>query len=579
MNFTTIKFVLLINFFLCVRLFGATHSYQVEITGIFQDEESIILIINSDEEYKTSIKFSPSQEKQTVNFSIQRQESIPIKWINVFFQSGMKKDILLEHIRIKNNFVINSDNIIKSFLEEYNYNIEASRYQHNGTTYCCLHKKTDDEYIYLIFVVTDLIQNSRPIGLQLFLRLSLLATLLILTLILTLQAPALRLPLFAIALFLATFPLKVSYNTWPMAFMLLAIVIAFVRDGQRRFVWQPVFTVLCVLYLLYLTGLLYTGDLQLSIDKLNTGAQFVLFPVVFSMLHLSKRNMILILRFFVWTAMAYCAFALLSYATIVPEFTWDMMYRDSKLYAPLLTMWPSHAQPSYVSIILLMAVPTALYMRFHEKAHITLAETILGVLLPVMYAVLTGVRIGIVLVPTLLLLGYVFYCRFKPLLKWGLMAAGILVVAAGWYTYPQADDRFTDPVRVDLRKIAISAIKEKPVFGWGTGYTNPLIHSEERVQSLGIERTFPADVKVIHNQYLDYMVQFGIPGIVVFLLLLGWILWSGISERNYLLLSFLIIYLLFFYTETALSYSKGIAPFTFWLCFLMTNRAPQTNSA
>ena len=196
----------------------------------------------------------------------------------------------------------------------------------------------------------------------------------------------------------------------------------------------------------------------------------------------------------------------------------------------------------------------------------------MGVLFPIVFSVLAGARIGIVLVPLLLLLGYVFYCRLKPLLKWGLVAAGLLVVAAGWYQYPTADDRFTDDNRADLRKIAISAIKEKPVFGWGTGYTNPLIHSAERAQSLGIERTFPDETKVIHNQYLDYMVQFGIVGIVVFLIVLGWILWIGVSERNYLLLSFLIIYLLFFYTETALNYSKGIVPFAFWLCFLMTNR-------
>jgi O-antigen ligase len=227
-----------------------------------------------------------------------------------------------------------------------------------------------------------------------------------------------------------------------------------------------------------------------------------------------------------------------------------------------------------------MSVPVALYLNqlritnpegLNEVNYeLRIIETFLGVVLPIVFTVLAGARVGMVIAPVLLGLAYVFYCKFKPLLKWGLVIAGIIASGFILQAYIKNDNRFADPIRVDLRKTAISAIKEKPVFGWGTGSAKSLIHSEERSHDSGIETVY--DFNQFHNQYLEDMVQFGIAGILILLVLFGWILWIGVSEKNYLLLSLLIIYGLCCYTETPLFGSKGVIPFTFWLCFLMSNR-------
>jgi O-antigen ligase len=273
-----------------------------------------------------------------------------------------------------------------------------------------------------------------------------------------------------------------------------------------------------------------------------------------------------------WAVIVFCAFGFLSYGTIVPELTYDMIFKDSKIYAPLMLMWPAHWQPSNVSTVLLMAVPVTLYLRYQDEKQITIVELALGILAPIVFTVLSGARIGFVIAPVLLCLGYLFYCRFKPVIKWGLAVA--VIVASGFvalHLVPKIGDHFKDPIRVDLRKTAISAIKEKPAFGWGTGYVIPIIHSEERAHSLGIETPY-YDLHTFHNQYLEDMVQFGIPGILIMLFLFGWLLWMGISEKNYLLLSLLAIYMLFCCTETTMNSSKGVVPFAFWVCFLVANR-------
>ena len=199
-----------------------------------------------------------------------------------------------------------------------------------------------------------------------------------------------------------------------------------------------------------------------------------------------------------------------------------------------------------------------------------MVEALLGVLLPIVFTVLGGARVGMVIAPVLLVLGYLFYCKFSLALKLGLVVAGLISGGILLYIFPKVDDLSVDPIRADLRKTAISAIKEKPVFGWGTGYSKSLIQSKERAHGLGIEK--PYDFNQFHNQYLEDMVQFGIPGIFILMVLFCWMLWVGIRGKNFLLLSLFVIYALFCWTESVLYVSKGVLPFVFWLCFLMSNR-------
>ena len=561
-------FALFLCFF-CINIFGRS-EYQVSVTGFFPVEETINLVINSDEQNTISVKITPNLEKQIVYFSVPCEKS-NIRTVNVRFQNGLKEDICIERIQVKNITNIAADDIAESFLEKYNYNIKYNICQHNdGINYCCLYKvNKHEDYIYLIFVIPELIRNSLPIGIQLFFRLSFLTTLLILIFVTCKQATSQQFSVFGITLLLAVLPFKIDYTNYVMVFMMLAILFSYICNKPRQFIWQPLFYVLCAIYLLNVIGLLYSGDINRGIKRLDSNIPLLAFPVFFSMIQFTKKNLILILRFFIWIVIAFCAFGLLSHITILPEFTWNLAFRDSKQYAPLLLMWPAHPHPSFVSTILLMAVPIALYLRFHDGKQISAIEMVVGVLLPVVFTFLVGARVGMLLIPILLGLGYLFYCRLKPLIKWGITAVGIVIVGLLLHQFPAADDRFVDPIRVDLRKTAISAIKEKPIFGWGTGYVTPLIHSEERSQTVGIET--PYDLSSFHNQYLEDMVQFGIPGILILLTLFGWILYSGLHEKNYLILSILTIYVAFCWTETALTLSKGIVPFAFWLCFLMAN--------
>jgi O-antigen ligase len=497
-------------------------------------------------------------------FFIPKEEWVNLLWIQLYFIQE-DSEICMREIQIKNTVQVSGNEMYDAITGSGNI-YETVRLVDNQ---CCL--IANDDGLSTVAFSPLTFYNSNPIGFQYLFRLFFVGSLfLFLLFFLYSHTFSQFLPIMGIGIFLITLPLKISYNTWGMIIMALTIIIYYIKNRPRNLTWHPIFYILSGLFFLNIIGLIYTSDFQNGIKRLDTTIPFVLFPFLFSIVSFSTKNVMLLLRLFIWIIIAFCGFGLLSYITIIPEFDWNTLYRDSKLYASILLIWPAHAHPSYFSTIIIMAIPIAFYLRFQDKKEITIVELCLGVLLPVIFTVLTGARIGLVIIPFLLFFAYFFYCRLKPILKWGLVGLGVIILCLFIYKFPKVDDRFQDPIRKDLRTIAVEAIKEKPILGWGTRYVSPLIRSEDTKELLGIET--PYSFNQFHNQYLENMVQFGIPGILILLLLFGWMLYLSIRYKDYLLLSLLTIYVLFFWTESALFTFKGIVPFTFWLCFLVATQ-------
>jgi len=402
------------------------------------------------------------------------------------------------------------------------------------------------------------------------------ATIFALLCILAKQAREQRLTVIALAVLVVLLPLHENINSWGMIIISLLIIVAFILNKSRQFTWQPIFYAIASLYFLSFAWLLLMGDFNLANRGVDSAVPMILFPLLFSMVQLSKRNVLLLLRFFIWVVIAVCVFGLLSYVLAVSEISWRGVLLDGKQYAPFFTAFPLTWQPSALSITLLMALPISFYLRYHNEKQISLVEMLLAIILPILVVFMVGARIGVAVFPILLGLGYLFYCKFKPILKWGLVAVVALGLCITFLLLPtEVKNRFSDPIRVDLRNTAISAIKEKPIFGWGTWQQRNLIICEERAQSLEIETSHYQ--RHFHNLYLDKMVQFGIIGLSVLLFLIFWIFKIAIRERYFLLLSFILMYIIAFNFEIVLYSSRWVVAFMFWFCFLIGNRKYLTN--
>ena len=122
--------------------------------------------------------------------------------------------------------------------------------------------------------------------------------------------------------------------------------------------------------------------------------------------------------------------------------------------------------------------------------------------------------------------------------------------------------------RIEFAKAAISIIKENFWFGVGTGnWKEEFSNTYEKNGSKLKEELYASS----HNQYLNYMVKFGIVG---FLFIMFFLIYPVIKTRSYNDLLFLIFLVFIFFANFAdsnLESHMGSSFFVFFYCFFLTN--------
>jgi len=133
------------------------------------------------------------------------------------------------------------------------------------------------------------------------------------------QACEQRLQVITLALLVILLPLHENLISWGMLAISVLIIVTFIFNKSRQFTWQPLFYAIVGLYFLNFAWLLFMGDFNFANKGIDSAVPMVLFPILFSMVQLSKKNVQLLLRFFVWIVIVVCVYGLLSYVFAAPE--------------------------------------------------------------------------------------------------------------------------------------------------------------------------------------------------------------------------------------------------------------------
>lgn len=115
--------------------------------------------------------------------------------------------------------------------------------------------------------------------------------------------------------------------------------------------------------------------------------------------------------------------------------------------------------------------------------------------------------------------------------------------------------------RIMRWQCAIDLIKEKPIFGYGSGDEIPLLMKlyKERNMKISYAEEFNT-----HNQYLSILIKHGVVGLLIFLGMLAYFFRLAIESKNFLYLSFLILMSIGFLTENIIDANKGIFFFAYF---------------
>ena len=132
--------------------------------------------------------------------------------------------------------------------------------------------------------------------------------------------------------------------------------------------------------------------------------------------------------------------------------------------------------------------------------------------------------------------------------------------------------------RVYQIRVFLELIKEEPVFFTGFGLNASFKKLEEKAiaynlyQGTGKEDGYQN--KNFHNQYVQNFAELGLIGFVLLLSLLGIMLYKSFVKENFLQISFTILMISVFLTESFLWRQRGVAFFTFIFCLLITIKTP-----
>ncbi|QHI37459.1 hypothetical protein IMCC3317_28380 [Kordia antarctica] len=356
--------------------------------------------------------------------------------------------------------------------------------------------------------------------------------------------------------------------------MIVQGFIMFRKKEKIHFKTTTYFWLLLALYALNIVGMLYTQDVSRGFNTITRQISFVLFPIFYTVYRV--KNIDFLLKAFV---ISIFGFIVIFETHTLYRFFYksDIFPLDLELFfsyrytgAELTKVFEMHN--SYFGMYIIFAHVIILdYIRKATKNYLI----ILLVLLLVVQSLFlfqtvakTAIVLNAIIISTSLIYFLVKSRSFK-ILGFSLL----LICITGWFAtqhlnlpLSRISDRLTELLegedsdritRARIWKAAIPVIKENYLIGSGTGDVKRFLHAEFEKNNIPLRSN-------VHNQYLDYLMRFGVLGLALFLTIFGYSLFQAIKTNNYIYFCFTIIIMICCFTENILSRQWGI---TFYAAF------------
>ncbi len=342
--------------------------------------------------------------------------------------------------------------------------------------------------------------------------------------------------------------------------------------------------------LLNLFGLLYTSNLHSGFSLLERSAITLIIPVIILMVTPTEKEVNLIFYFFSSVCLAVCFYCLLysfyrmfeSGSLINVEKISDRTYYyfiNNELTSKAMGISPIYLG-LYVNFSIAFLL-TKIFMRKDRRRG--------DVLLLVILHFFQGIIFSLSAILALLLLWMIVLLKIAAdktvaqRVRGSLAFLAILLICLiGIYRIKPLHDRvflklqynfeyahvsyWTGiTLRLGVWECALEAVKESPLFGNGTGDANDILLEKYREKKFLLAEYMKLNA---HNQYLQSYLMHGVPGVIVILSLLFVPFYQALKEKNGLLIMFMAILFLGFFTEVLLGVQKGLVFFSIFFPLL-----------
>jgi O-antigen ligase len=165
-------------------------------------------------------------------------------------------------------------------------------------------------------------------------------------------------------------------------------------------------------------------------------------------------------------------------------------------------------------------------------------------------------------------------------------AAGLMIIVFTILRFDSFRERYISDFRKDLTsytenieitepriirwKAAMELVKKSPIIGYGSGSEVAILKEKYFEKKLYFSYLHQLNA---HSEYLSLLIKSGIPGLVVYLSVIGYSFFITRKKKDFLFAAFLILIAITSISENILDLNKGIFFYSFFFSlFLLSNK-------
>jgi len=353
----------------------------------------------------------------------------------------------------------------------------------------------------------------------------------------------------------------------------------FFAINQRR-IYKPdkVYYWFWAYLLIHIISLIWTTDLQEGLKEFRVYLLFFTFPVAFCFFKLTGEEIDrLLLVFFraatIFVFVSLCCWIYESSRMGIPLTDWLVFHK--KLFAnqfPYIIIfdWVGYDHPSYISLAYNLALAVGIYLldKRNTTCKINIFELTIFALFSLLLTIIIQSRIGFINFMVIAICGIAWLLRKEKKYLYGYICLCFLLAAFVLISFDSILKFSQDQPRAQQYNTAIYYIKTNPWFGTGIGGMTKVMTSQDLALKLGYP--FASQINIYpSNQFLGDLMQTGIFGLITLTGMLSFITYYCIKQRNWVLYSLILSFLILMLIEMPFFLLKGTTLFVPMTCLLL----------
>lgn len=332
------------------------------------------------------------------------------------------------------------------------------------------------------------------------------------------------------------------------------------------------FLVVSALFWISCLGMIYTETTSEGTKILTRNLPFLIFPLIFSSIKLKQNGINFLLKYFSFSVILAAMFSLGK--------AFYLKINNLGSYFHFLKL--EELQDKHNTYFAMFCVFAITYFLFHLRKktwwHLCCILILLG------YIYLLSVRISIVALVFAGVIYLISQSKTIPSRYFYLILIGCAIMPVLFYLSPSFQEKFNpytpegeEISDVGSRKIhwqaAMDQISQNNFFiGQGTGDGH--IGLYENYKKFGFHTGFFEKYNA-HNQYIEIVLYYGLIGLVVLLVMLGYAFRENFIQKNYFAIAVITIFAIFMITESILQRHDGIVLVAFFLALFSMKKTSE----